>query len=140
MFLQGAPDLPSLASTAYIQNMSRLHKENISSFKNLLPWIPEVSGLCLFGADASCMNGRSFRLLKEEESGSYQCGMLLNQRYLIQRLLGRGGFSEVYQVTQPCINRQAMPCQRFELYLLTAIIRNGLTMRYNGLSLRNSSC
>jgi hypothetical protein len=40
---------------------------------------------------------RELRRLKEEEGGSYQCGSLLSQRYLLQRLLGKGGFSEVYQ-------------------------------------------
>ena len=47
------------------------------------------------------MFGRSFRLMKEEESGGYRCGMLLSQRYLVQKLLGKGGFSEVYQAHCP---------------------------------------
>lgn len=44
------------------------------------------------------MTCRELRRLKEEEGGGYQCGTLLSQRYLLQRLLGKGGFSEVYQV------------------------------------------
>ena len=36
--------------------------------------------------------------MKDEESSQYHCGMLMSDRYLLQKLLGKGGFSEVYQV------------------------------------------
>ena len=39
--------------------------------------------------------------MKDEEGSRLQCGTVLSGRYLLQRLLGKGGFSEVFQVEAP---------------------------------------
>ena len=44
---------------------------------------------------------RELKRVKDEEGSRLQCGTVLSKRYLLQRLLGRGGFSEVFQVGAP---------------------------------------
>ena len=44
---------------------------------------------------------RELKRVKDEEGSRLQCGTVLSKRYLLQRLLGKGGFSEVFQVETP---------------------------------------
>ncbi len=47
---------------------------------------------------------RELKRLKDEESSRFKDNPVLAERYLLLRLLGKGGFSEVFQVGQlsPC--------------------------------------
>lgn len=47
------------------------------------------------------LGGRRVRHMRDEEAARFQCGTVLSGRYLMQRLLGKGGFSEVYQASWP---------------------------------------
>jgi hypothetical protein len=54
------------------------------------------------------------RLVREEEGCRFRQGTVLNERYVLLQLLGKGGFSEVYRVSLGgTINRgTAAPCGR----------------------------
>jgi tousled-like kinase len=41
---------------------------------------------------------RELRRLQDEEASRMALGTTLNERYVLIRLLGKGGFSEVFQV------------------------------------------
>ena len=43
---------------------------------------------------------RELKRLKDEEASRFKDNPVLAERYLLLRLLGKGGFSEVFQVTQ----------------------------------------
>ena len=43
---------------------------------------------------------RELKRLKDEEASRFKDNPALAERYLLLRLLGKGGFSEVFQVTQ----------------------------------------
>lgn len=43
---------------------------------------------------------RELKRLKDEEASRFKENPMLAERYLLLRLLGKGGFSEVFQVTQ----------------------------------------
>ena len=36
--------------------------------------------------------------MKDEEGSRFSGGLVMNERYLLQKLIGKGGFSEVFQV------------------------------------------
>lgn len=42
---------------------------------------------------------RELKRLRDEESSRFKDNPVLAERYLLLRLLGKGGFSEVFQVT-----------------------------------------
>ena len=43
---------------------------------------------------------RELKRLKDEEASRFKDTPMLAERYLLLRLLGKGGFSEVFQVAQ----------------------------------------
>jgi len=56
---------------------------------------------------------RELKRLKDEESSRFKDNPVLAERYLLLRLLGKGGFSEVFQVRQFSLCRKAFrlsPC------------------------------
>ena len=87
-------------------------------------------------------NNSAIKCLRDEEGSRFNAQPLLNQRYVLMRLLGKGGFSEVYQVcvcTCACVVRSscartpisvgAAPCSFLPLLGRT---RNALTCPFSG--------
>lgn len=52
---------------------------------------------------------RELKRLKDEEASRFKDNPVLAERYLLLRLLGKGGFSEVFQVRCSCGLRRSPP-------------------------------
>lgn len=59
----------------------------------------------MLGCDMAVRARRELKRLRDEESSRFKDNPVLAERYLLLRLLGKGGFSEVFQVsiTHMCV-------------------------------------
>lgn len=56
--------------------------------------LPDAAAAC---ADAPAVAARALKRLRDEEDSRFASPALLNERYVLSGLLGRGGFSEVHR-------------------------------------------
>lgn len=61
---------------------------------------------------------RELKRVKDEEASRFTGGLVMNERYLLLKLIGKGGFSEVFQVCR-------LVCM---LTLVTSMQVNGMLM------------
>jgi len=69
---------------------------------------PTVSLVLQQRSDMGTHACRELKRLKDEESSRFKDNPVLAERYLLLRLLGKGGFSEVFQVRKLSPRRKGL--------------------------------